>query len=269
MNVKHRSMVVVAAALAAALAAPTAAMALSGSLKLSGSTTVQPVAQLLANAYHAKNPSVKVTVAGGGSGVGIADVSAGRVNIGMSSADLTAAQKSLGLVPYAIARDALTIIVNKGNGVSKLTAAQVRGIFTGSITNWKQVGGANATIIACGREASSGTYTYLKSVLLNNQNQSSRVKTYSSNGLVRNAVHTNKYAVGYVGMAYADSTVKGLALNGVLPTRANAYSGKYKYVRFLWYVTKGKAKGLSLDFINYTLSKAGQTIVATEYLTLK
>jgi phosphate transport system substrate-binding protein len=262
---------VAAVSVALALALPAQAMALSGSLKLSGSTTVQPVATRLASAFHSKNPSVKIAVAGGGSGVGIKDVLAGRVNIGMSSRDLTAAEKSKGARGYSIARDALTIIINPKNGVKNLSAYQVKQIFTGKITNWNQVGGKNAPIVACGRAAGSGTLDYFKEAFLGGLtvNQSSRVKTYASNGLVRTAVANNANAIGYVGMAYDNASVKGVSIGGVAPTVTNARSGKYRYVRYLYFVTKGAPSSLANAFIAFARSTAGQNIVATEYLKLK
>ncbi len=269
---KHSKMwssTVATVAVALALALPAQAMALSGSLKLSGSTTVQPVASRLASAFHSKNPSVRVAVAGGGSGVGIKDVLAGRVNIGMSSRNLTSSEKSKGARGYAIARDALTVIVSPKNRVSNLSQAQIKGIFTGKITNWKQVGGANAPIIGCGRAAGSGTLDYFKEAFLGTSNQSSRVKTYSSNGLVRSAVAGNANAIGYVGMAYDNSSVKGLKVGGISPSITNARSGKYRYVRYLYFVTKGSPSSLANAFIAYARSTSGQNIVATEYLKLK
>ena len=266
---KRTLLAAVSIALVASLALPANAMALVGNLKLSGSTTVQPTAQDLANAFHRSNPSVNITVAGGGSGIGIKDVEAGRVNIGMSSSVVGAADLAKGCVPYKIARDALTIIVNPGNPVKKLTSAQVKAIYTGKITNWKQVGGPNAAILAAGRDGASGTFSYFSSSILGGARQSSKVKTYNANGLVRNFVKANKYGIGYVGMAYVNSSVKALILDGTLPTRANAMAGKYRYVRWLFFVTKSTAKGLSLIFINYTLSKAGQAVVSKDYLPVK
>jgi phosphate transport system substrate-binding protein len=258
----------VAATMVAALAVPSVALA-AGSLKLSGSTTCQPVVQLISNSFARKYPGTKVTVAGGGSGVGISDVLAGRVNVGMSSRDLKSTEKSKGAYGTAFARDAMTIIVNPHMPVRKLTNAQVKAIYTGRITNWKQVGGPNATIVVCGRTAPSGTFDFFVEKFLGTSRQSSRVKTYSSNGLVRNAVKSNNFAIGYVGMAYVNSTVRGVALDGVSPTRTNAVSGKYKYVRRLWYVTKGRPAGLAKTFIDFSLSSTGQSLVASEYLRIR
>lgn len=268
-NTKMWSGVVAAVSVALALTLPAQAMALSGSLKLSGSTTVQPIATKLAAAFHSKNPSVRIAVAGGGSGVGIKDVLAGRVNIGMSSRALTTTEKSKGARGYVVARDALTVIVNPQNGVKNLSAYQVKMIFTGRYTNWRQVGGKNVPIVAAGRAAGSGTLDYFKDAFLSGASQSSRVKTYSSNGLVRSAVANNVNAIGYVGMAYDNASVKGLAIGGVYPTVSNARSGAYRYVRNLYFVTKGAPSALASAFITYVRGTAGQNIVATEYLRIK
>lgn len=264
-----RFMATAVVALIAALLVPSMAMAVSGSLKLSGSTTLQPVIQKCASAFHSKYPSAKVTVAGGGSGVGVSDVIAGRVNIGMSSRALKSTETAKGAKATAVGRDALTIIVNPKNAVKNLTPNQVYKIYRGQITNWKQVGGKNAPIVACGRTAPSGTLEYFVEAFLAGGRQSSRVKTYASNGLVRSAVANNANAIGYVGMAYVSSSVRGESINGVPATRANADNGRYKYVRKLFLVTKGTPKGLSKTFIDYVLSTAGQKIMATEYLTLE
>lgn len=268
-NKKMWSGVVAAVSVALALALPAQAMALSGSLKMSGSTTVQPIATKLASAFHSKNPSVKIAVAGGGSGIGVKDVLAGRVNIGMSSRDLTSAEKSKGARGHVIARDALTVIVSPKNGVKNLSAYQVKMIFTGKYTNWKQVGGKNVPIVAVGRAAGAGTLDYFKEAFLGGANQSSRVKTYASNGMVRSQVANNANAIGYVGMAFDNASVKGLAIGGVLPTITNARSGKYRYVRNLYFVTKGAPSSLASAFIGYCRGTSGQNIVATEYLKIK
>ncbi len=242
--------------------------ALSGELKLSGSTTVQPLAQELAKAFMKKNKSVSISVSAGGSGVGIKDVAAGRVNIGMSSRDLKDEELADGLVPNAIARDAIVIIINKGNSVKKLSKDQVRKIFAGEITNWKDVGGKNAPIIVNGRTAPSGTLDFFMEKFMGDSKLGSNVKQQASNGLVRQAVKSNKNAIGFVSMAYMGGC-KGLAIDGKVPNMGNAKSGKYPYVRNLYFVTKGKAKGLAKAFIDFAKSGAGQAIAKKEYIGIK
>ncbi len=250
----------------AALAVPQAALA-STTVKLAGSTTVQPIAQKWASAYHKLHSSVSLVVAGGGSGAGFTNVDKGMVDIGMSSRDPKPAPSSeANLKTYVVARDAVAVIVNPNNKVRKLTPVQVNDIYTGKITNWKQVGGANKAIVLCGRTGASGTYEFFKERFLNNKRQSSRTKAYASNGMVRSAVARNKYAVGYVSLAYINKSVRGVSINGVAPTKANAAAGKYPYVRPLYFLTKGAATGETKKFIDWCMSSAGQKIATTEFL---
>ena len=250
-----------------AMVVPAAAMAAT-TLKLSGSTTVYPGAVILAKAYKSRT-GTNVVVTGGGSGTGISQVLSGSVNIGMSSRDLKDSEIAKGAKATKIARDGLVIIVNKANPKTNLTESQIRKIYRGEITNWKQVGGPNARIVLCGRTGASGTYEYFKEVFLLGSRQSSKTKQYSSNGMVRSAVRNNKYAIGYVGQAYMNSTIKTLKIGGVYPTRTTASSGKYKYVRPLYFVTKGAPSGAAKSFINWTLSKTGQSYIAKEFLPAK
>jgi phosphate transport system substrate-binding protein len=250
-------------ALAAAIFAPQAAMA--ASIKMSGSTTVQPLAQQFAAAYHKKNPSVVLTVAGGGSSVGFTDVLNGNVAIGMSSREPKAGSEST-LKKYRVAKDGLAIVVNPGNPVRKLTKAQIKGIYTGTIKNWKQVGGPNATIIPMGRTGASGTYSYFKETLLDGSKQTSRTKQYASNGMVRSGVARTKYGVGYVSVAIVNSSVRAVSVGGVAPTKSNCSSGKYPYVRPLYFLTKGTPSATVKAFISWCTGSSGQIIAMKEYL---
>jgi len=249
-----------------AMVVPAAAMAAT-TLKLSGSTTVYPGAVILAKAYKAKT-GVKVVVTGGGSGTGISQVLSGSVNIGMSSRDLKDSEKAKGARGTVFARDAVAVIVNKANPKTNLSQSQISDIYHGKITNWKQVGGPNARIVLCGRTAASGTYEFFKERFLLGARQSSKTKQYSSNGMFRSAVRNNKYAIGYVSMAYINSSVKALKVGGVYPNRSNASGSnpKYKYVRPLYWVTDGAPKGAAKTFIDWSLTKTGQNYVAKEFL---
>jgi len=274
--------VAIAACLSVAMIAGPAssAFALSGTIKLGGSTTVQPLAQLLANQFHKINPSVSVSVAGGGSGVGINGALDGTWNVGMSSNNLSSDNLAAGLVGTAMAKDAVTFVVNPNNKVKALTITQIKKIWTGKITNWKQVGGVSHKIDVCGRAAGSGTGDFVNKNVFGDANMKapwtgstsptlvSTLKTYNSNGELRNGVAGDKYAIGYVGMAYATSKVRGIKLNGYLATRANAKAGKYPIVRSLWWVTKGAPTGLGKSFIDYSLTKNGQSLVNKLYMAL-
>ncbi len=243
--------------------------ALAGELKISGSTTVQPVAQELATTLMAKNPGLNIAIAAGGSGVGIKDVAAGRVNIGMASRDLKADEISKGLIPSVIAMDALILVVHPENKVRELQVDQIAKIYSGEITNWNQVGGKNAPIHANGRTAASGTYDFFMEHVMKGKTLAPTVNQYESQGLVKQSVVGDVNAIGYVSLAIVDKKVKPLAVAGQKPTLQTARSGKYPLVRTLNLVTKGAPEGLAKDFIDYALSKDGQKIVAKHYLSLK
>lgn len=257
-------------ALVVAMAVPMNAMAsVVGSMRISGSTTVQPVCQALAQSFMRTNPNARITVVGGGSSVGVTDVLAGRVAVGMSARNLRPAERQAGAVGTVIARDALTVIVHPNNRVQRLTRAQVTGIYTGRITNWNQVGGANAPIVPVGRVAVSGTFEFFRESFLAGVTQSARVRSLESNGLVRQAVAGNPNAIGYVSMAFVNPTIRGVAIDGVAPTRANAMNGTYRFVRPLFLVTRGAPTGMARSFINFATSPAGQQIVARSYLPIR
>lgn len=241
----------------------------SGTIKLSGSTSVQPLAEELAAAFKKKNPSVQITIAGGGSGVGIKDVADGKVNIGNSSRFLTQDEAAT-LVPHVIANDAVVVVVNPGNSVKNLTTDQIKKIFQGDIVNWKDVGGADAPIILNVRDASSGTGEYfIEHFLGKGGKTAATAKNHASNGLMRQAVASNKNAIGYISMGYIDSSIKAPTLDGIVPSMANAKNGTYKAVRPFIMATKGEATGLSEIFIDFIQSPAGQKIAAKEYIPVE
>lgn len=241
----------------------------SGALKISGSTSVQPLAQDLAEAFMKKNPDAQITVTGGGSGVGIKDVTDGKVNIGNSSRYLKP-EEAKGLVSHIIANDGVAVVINPDNPVKALTTEQVKKIFLGEITNWKDLGGENAPIILNVRDAASGTGEYFIEHFLGKGKQPAKTaKTHASNGLVRQAVASNKNAVGYLSLGYIDKTVKAPTLDGVAPSFENAKKGTYKVVRPFVMATKGEAEGLTKVFIDFVLSPAGQKIVEKEYIPVE
>jgi len=262
---------IAAAAVSFLMAATTVVPAFAGTLKITGSTTLQPLATQWAAAFHKTHSSMNVNVYGGGSGTGIKDAGSGTADIGMSSRELTQAEKDSGLVPFAVARDAVVIVVNPANKYLVSGRATIEKIFRGQITNWRQLGSAlpNKAIVLVGRTGASGTYSFFKEKFLRNlYKQSSRTKTYASNGLVRSAVARDKYAIGYLSMAYDNASVKALRIDGHVPTKANALSGAYPYVRSLYFVTKGTRSGDAKTFMDWCLTAAAQKIAGVEYLPL-
>ncbi|MGZ4927227.1 MAG: phosphate ABC transporter substrate-binding protein [Halobacteriota archaeon] len=238
----------------------------SGTLNLAGSTSVQPDAQALAQAYMSNNSGVTVNVAGGGTAAGITAVGTGTAQIGDASANLTASQLQQypNLKPYPICVDAIAIIVNPSNGVTNLTLTQVRDIYTGNITNWNQVGGSSATINVVNREQGSGTRDGVQKVVLNGGNFGTGGIQQSSSGAVKSYIAGDPNSIGYVAINEVGSSVKALNINNVAPTYANIANGSYVIQRYLLMVTNGPATGLAASFINYTLSPGGQAVLKAQ-----
>lgn len=242
---------------------------LSGTLKLSGSTSVQPLAEKLAQAFMQNNPGVTITITGGGSGVGVKDAAEGKVNIGNVSRALKDSDPA-GLVGTTIARDAVVVVVNPANPVSSLNKDQVKQIFTGEITNWKDVGGNDAPIIINSRTAPSGTFDFFQESFLGKEVPvAETAKQHASNGLVRQAVASNENAVGFVSMGYLDSTLKAPVMDGVVPNMENSKNGTYGHVRPFVMATNGTPDALSQEFLNFILSPQGQAIVSEEYIAVQ
>ncbi len=254
----------------------------SQTLKIKGSDTVLPLSQKEAETYMKKNKSAKITVTGGGSGVGIAAFLDGSTDIAMASRKIKMSEKMKlqdAGKPYkevVIANDALSVIVNPTNKINQLTREQLEGIFTGKIKNWKEVGGNDEKIVAYSRESSSGTFEFFKEHVLNNKNYGTTILMMPATGAVVQSVSQTKGAIGYVGFAYIEKNVKPLKISYdkgktyIEPTVANAKSKLYPIVRPLqyYYLTKDEAKVKS--FINYILSNEGQKIVSeVGYISLK
>jgi phosphate transport system substrate-binding protein len=243
-------------------------------LTIKGSDTVLPLSQKEAETYMKKNTSASITVIGGGSGVGIAAFMDGTTDIAMSSRKMKMSEKmklqdaGKSYKEVVIAWDALSIIVNPANKVTKLTREQLEGIFTGKITNWKEVGGDDEKIIAYSRESSSGTYEFFKEHVLNGKNYGSSVLNMPATGAIVQSVSQTKGAIGYIGFAYMEKTVKDIWVSYdkgktyVEPTVANAKNKSYPIVRPLYYYYLTKDAGRVKPFIDYILSAEGQKVVS-------
>jgi phosphate transport system substrate-binding protein len=250
------------------------------SITLKGSDTILPLAQAEAEEFMAENSGKSVTVTGGGSGVGIAALIDGEVDIATASREIdaneTEAAKKNGINPVktTIAYDGITVVVNPSNSVSSLTFDQLRGIYNGSISNWKEVGGADAPIAVISRDSSSGTYKDFQKDVLQGDEYRPDALTQPATGSVVTEVSQNANAIGYIGFAYLDSSVKALSLdkgNGsVAPTAESILSGAYPLSRSLYFYTNGKPSGLTKEFSDFVLSEKGQNIVNTVgYIPLK
>ena len=246
---------------------------LSGSLNVAGSTTVQPLAERLAEAFSAQHPGVVIDVKGGGSSVGIKSAGQGTVDIGMASREVKDSElkEFPGLKVYRIAVDGVAIVVNPAVGVSGLSKQQVQGIFSGAIANWREVGGADAPIIVVAREEGSGTREFFQQYFMGADKVIlDKAILQSSNGAVRTTVASTPNSIGFLSFGYVDQSVKALRLDGVAPTEANVQSGAYGAWRYLNLLTRGQPAGLAKAWIDFILSPEGQQIVVKEgYLGVK
>jgi phosphate transport system substrate-binding protein len=242
----------------------------SGRLSVTGSTTVLPVAQALAEQFMTLNPNADIQISGGGSSVGITSVGEKTAEIGMSSRELKADEKAKypALRPTEIARDGIVMIVNPSNTMPSLTIEQIRGIYAGTTTNWQQVGGSDRPVVAIGRDSASGTREFFNEKVMGTMNTMPTMLEKNSNGAIQTAVGQNPNAIGYVGLGFVDATVRAvpLSVNGttVAPTVENVVGGTYPLARDLYFVTNGEATGLAKEFIDFALSSEGQQIVERE-----
>ncbi|MDD2797233.1 MAG: PstS family phosphate ABC transporter substrate-binding protein [Bacteroidales bacterium] len=248
--------------------------------KLKGSDTVLPLAQKEAESFMKKSKT-SVTVTGGGSGVGISALMDGTTEIAMASRKMKFDEKvkcqeaGKSIVEKIIAYDALAVVVNPGNSVSKLTREQLEGIFTGKIKNWKEVGGSDLKIIPYSRETSSGTYEFFKEHVLKNKNYVSSILSMPATGAIIQSVSQTKGAIGYVGLAYLNKDVKPIhvSFDGkkfVEPSLENAMNKTYPVVRPLYFYYEKKSEAKNKAFIDFVLSAEGQKIVdQVGYVPLK
>ncbi|HEY3362131.1 MAG TPA: phosphate ABC transporter substrate-binding protein [Methanosarcina sp.] len=250
------------------------------SISVKGSDTILPLAQAEAEAFMNQSSGKSISVTGGGSGVGIAALIDGQVDIADASREMNdnetqnAKQNGINPVKTTIAYDGITVVVNPSNPVSNLTFTQLRGIYNGSISNWKEVGGTDAPIAVISRDSSSGTYKDFQELAMNKDNYRPDALTQSATGGIVSEVSQNPNAIGYIGFAYLDNSTKALSLdkgNGsVAPTPESILDGSYPLSRSLYMYTNGEPSGLAKEFINFILSDQGQKVVSTVgYIPLK
>ncbi|WP_076792802.1 phosphate ABC transporter substrate-binding protein [Chlorobium sp. KB01] len=235
---------------------------------LDGSTTVGPVAKSFA-AYFTRKYGVRVSVSESGSGNGAKSLINGSCTIAtlsrpMKDAELAAA-RTKGVTPVAtvVAMDGLAIVVHPSNPVRALTKAQISSIYTGRITNWKQIGGPNANIVVIQRESNSGTAESFKDLVVGKGVQiKGSAETQSSNGSVKSRVSSTPTAIGYLGLGFVDRSVKAVAVNGVLPDVKTVKSGSYPVARPLYFYTNGQPAGVVKQFVDLPKTAAGKGMIS-------
>lgn len=262
-----RTIIILSIVVALLLTLPLSAQRRSNQITTSGSTTVLPIAQAAAEAYMDKYPNINISVRGGGSGVGVAALQNGTVDIANSSRPMKskeiAACKSKGINPsaYAVANDGIAMVVHPNNTVKNLSVAQIRDIYTGKIKNWNKVGGPNLPIVVISRDVASGTYEVFNEKALKGGKVDGTAQMLASNNAVVTTVASTPGAIGYAGLGYVNKDVKVIQVAGVTPTEATIKNASYPLSRKLYMFTSGKAKGEIGKFIAFIQSAEGQEIV--------
>ena len=244
------------------------------SISVKGSDTVLPLSQKEAEEFMKTSPGAAITVVGGGSGTGITALLDGTTDICMSSRDLKTgeklkfSEKKMDVKEVIVGYDALSVVVHPSNAVGQLTREQLEKIFIGEITNWKEVGGSDAKIVAYCRESSSGTYEFFKEHVMDKKNYHASVLNMPATGAIVQSVSQTPGAIGYIGLAYTTDAVKSLKVSYdqgntfVEPTIAGAKDKTYPIARPLFYFYDSKNEAKVKGFIDFVLSDAGQKHVA-------
>ncbi|PIU41377.1 MAG: hypothetical protein COS99_05815 [Candidatus Omnitrophica bacterium CG07_land_8_20_14_0_80_42_15] len=261
------------------LTGPALAKSGKNSIQVKGSDTMVNLGQAWAEKYMEENPGEFVAVTGGGSGTGFSSLISGTCDIAMASRSIKgkeislANQKGINPTEIKVALDGLAVVVNPANPVSKLTLDQLAGIFTGTISNWKDVGGKDEKIVILSREINSGTHVYFKEHVLRKGNADGKEEfaqsalLLSSSQAIADEVAGNASAIGYYGMGYISAKQKAIAVakdassEYITPTIENVVDGKYPISRPLFIYVNGAPQGLVKKFIDFALYKEGQDIV--------
>ncbi len=259
----------VAMALGGVFSVMMAGQALAGNVDVNGSTTVLPIMQQVTEAFMKANPTIEVTISGTGSGNGIKALRDNMTDVAMSSRDFKEKEvkdfEAHGMTPvkFVIAHDAIIPVVSPKNPVAGLTLEELQQIFEGKITNWKEVGGEDARIVVVGRDTSSGTFESWQELVMKKARVSPRALLQSSSGGVVQAVSHNPNAIGYIGVGYLDSQIKGIAVNDVKPDIESAKNGSWPISRELYLFTSKTPEGETKQLIDYAMSAEGQHFVET------
>jgi phosphate transport system substrate-binding protein len=232
-------------------------------VSISGSTSVGPLAEKIAHKYMEEN-DVKIEINQIGSSAGITNATTGVSEIGMSSRDLKDEEKASGLTETIIAYDGIVVVTHPSNKVKDLTMDQVRQVFTGEVSNWKEFGGDDLEIVVVSREDGSGSRDAFQEIVGYSSGELVKSSIIASgNGNIKTTVAMNKHAVGFISFEYIDSTISTLKINGVEATAENVLQQKYSLSRpFLFVHKEDQLSPTGQQFIDYILSPDGQAIAA-------
>ncbi|MFO8037465.1 MAG: phosphate ABC transporter substrate-binding protein [Anaerolineales bacterium] len=248
---------------------------LSGQLQLAGSTTVQPLAEVLSEAFMDMHPDVRIEIQGGGSSTGVTSAGEGTVDIGNASRNIKESEfdEFPDLQVFTIAYDGIAIVTHPDTELESLTLDQVRAIFGGEITNFSEVGGPDAPITVVSREEGSGTRAAFEELVMEDGDEMTPIYEMAllqqSNGQVRTTVSTTPNSIGFLSFGFLDESTNSVPIDGVEPTVSNVASGDYTVFRPLNMLTNGEPGELAGSFLDFILSAEGQEIVAEDYIPVK
>jgi phosphate transport system substrate-binding protein len=257
-------LIIVVVAIIAVAAMIFASSGSATTIDVVGSTSVQPVAEKLAETYQSSHSDVKINVQGGGSSVGIKSAQDGTSDISTSSKELKADEKK-GLTEYTLGQDGIVIAVNNNNSISGLTTEQLKDIYSGKITNWNEVGGSDTPIHLITREEGSGTLDAFESIVMGKDTKiKSDAIVQSSTEAVKQSVKQDPDAIGFVSYAHMSDDVKALTIEGVAPSDVTIGDGSYELQRPFIFLVKGTPTGDVKEFIDWVMSSEGTKVLNDE-----
>ncbi len=236
-------------------------------INITGSTTVFPITEKCAQIFEDENPGVEIELASTGSSVGISSIIDGTTDVGNASRAAKkieidkARSKGIDLHGTVVALDGVAVVVHPNNKVNTLSLQQLKDIYTGKITSWKEVGGADKPILVISRDPSSGTFEVFNHIVLKDEELTLTAILVQGNQSVADAVAMTESAIGYIGIGFLQSHLKALSIEKVEPSSQTISSGEYALSRKLYMYTNGKPRGHIGDFVRFVLSERGQAIV--------
>lgn len=258
------------------LVSANTAEARSKVIQAKGSDTILNVSQSIAENYMKENRKARIAVTGGGSGVGISALINGTTDIAMASRSIKSKEieqakaKGLEVKEVVLGFDGITIIANHANTVKDIDDITLGKVFRGEITNWKELGGDDAPIVVLSRDSSSGTHEFFKEHIIRENNTKKDLeygpKTLymPSNEAIKQEVKSNKYAIGYIGMGYMDSSVEAITVDGVAATPENVLNKTYPIAREVFWYADAAREGEVKGIVDYAVSSEGQEIMKNE-----
>ncbi len=240
----------------------------ANSIVVDGSTTVGPIAKAFAEYYMGKHPNVNITVSESGSGNGAKSLINGACDVATMSRPMKNSEKKAAqdagvlVIEHVVALDGLSVIVHPGNPVAKLTLEQIRDIYTGAISNWRELGGQDQKIVVISRDTNSGTYESFNTLVMKDAKLMGGAEYVGSGGAIRQRVMSTPAAIGYVGLAFTEG-VKSLLVNGVVPSADTVVAKTYPIARPLYLYTNGRPKAGTpvYDFVNLCQTEQGRKII--------